>query len=362
MISLSKPIIGEEEKKAVRMVLDSGYIVEGKQVKDFETRFAKLCGAKYAIAVNNGTSALHTTLYSIGIQPGDEIITTPFTFVATANSILMVSAKPVFVDIDSKTFNIDSNLIEKSITKKTRAILTVDLYGQPADYSTIRKIAKKHKLIIVEDAAQSVNAEYNGKKTGNLADISCFSLYATKNIMCGEGGIITTNNRNYFEKARQFRNHGQPYGLRYIYKDIGYNYRMMNIQATIALEQLKRLDYITKRRQKIAQQYNKELSAIRGIQIPFTASNRTHVYHQYTLRITKECKVTRNEFKKFLFEKGIQSNIYYPIPLYDFKHLKYKIGKCINTEKAVQEVISIPIHPSLTDKEVEFIITIIKNI
>ncbi len=188
------------------------------------------------------------------------------------------------------------------------------------------------------------------------------SLYATKNIMCGEGGIITTNNKNYFEKARQFRNHGQPYGIRYTYEDLGYNYRMMDIQAAIALEQLKRLDTITKRRQQIAELYNKELSIIRGIQTPFIDLNCIHVYHQYTLRVTNKFKLTRDEFKKFLFEKGIQSNIYYPIPLYYFKHLKYKIEKCDNTEKAVREVISIPIHPLLKDKEVEYIIQTIKNI
>lgn len=365
MIPITKLTIGKEEKKALKKVLDSGKLAYGPKALELENLFTKYCNAKYAVATNNGTSALHTALYAIGIRPEDEVITTPFTFIATANSILMVGAKPVFVDIDERTFNIDHNKLEKVITKKTKAIIAVNLYGQPADYTEIKQIARKHNLLIIEDAAQSINAIYKNKKSGNLADISCFSFYATKNIMCGEGGIITTNNKKFYEKAKLFRNHGQDEKKRYFYHDLGYNYRMSDLQATILLEQLKRIQEITEKRQKNAEKYNKALKNIKGIIIPFKDKDRTHVYHQYTLKITGSFKLSRNEFKNYLEKKGIQSNIYYPKPLFNFKHLIKKPIKYSNfpiTCKVVNEVISIPVHPLLKSKEIKYIIKTIKEI
>src|SRR3990167_6008515 len=245
MITISDPVIDNNEIKAVTKVFCSRQITQGKIVYNLEDIFAKFCGTKYAVATNSGTSALHTALYAIGIRPGDEVITTPFTFVATANAILMVGATPVLIDIDPKTYNLDPQKIEKAVTKKTRAIIAVNLYGQPADFDEINKIAKKHKLIVVEDAAQSVNTTYKTKRSGSFGDISCFSFYATKNITCGEGGMITTNNKSYFQKAKQFINHGQKTNGIYEYVDIGLNLRMTDIEAAILLEQLKKVDWIT---------------------------------------------------------------------------------------------------------------------
>jgi perosamine synthetase len=356
-ISLSLPNISIQEKKAVLKVLGSGMLVQGPKVKFLETQFAKLCGTKYALATNNGTSALHTALYAVGIQPDDEVITTPFTFVATANSILMVGAKPVFVDIDEKTYNINPLLIEKAITKKTKAILVVDLYGQPADYEKINKIAKKNHLLVVEDAAQSINAQYNNKKAGNLADISTFSLYATKNIISGEGGMVTTNFKPYYEKAKLFRHHGMDENKRYHYKGLGYNYRMMDLQAAIAIEQLKKVSVITSQRQKNALRYNLAFSKIDCLITPNVLPNCQSVYHQYTLRLKDNCKITRDQLQLKLGEIGIQTNIYYPIPLYQFPHLKLnKINLFPVTEQIVNQVISLPVHPLLSTKQIDYVI------
>ncbi len=359
IINVSKPVIGPAEKKAVMKTMESGMLVQGEKVAEFEKLFAKLCGTKYAVAVNSGTAALHTALYALGIKPGDEVITTPFTFVATANAVLMVGAKPVFVDIQSDTFNIDPIKIKEAITKKTRAIIAVDLFGQPADFEEINRIAAKHKLFVVEDAAQSINAKYQGKRTGNLADIGCFSLYATKNIMCGEGGIITTNCKTHYKRCLLFRNHGQLPDRKYSYSDLGYNYRMTDLEAVICIEQLKKLDKITKKRQKIAQKYNNSFLNMKNLTIPDLRNKRTHAYHQYTLRV-KGNKGLRDKFRKYLLKNRVQSNVFYPYPLYKFNHLSTG-ARCPVAEKATTEVLSIPIHPSLSKAETDYIIRIINQ-
>ncbi|QQG44088.1 MAG: DegT/DnrJ/EryC1/StrS family aminotransferase [Candidatus Roizmanbacteria bacterium] len=363
-IALTRPLIGKKEINAVTQVLNSGMLTQGQVVSIFEKEFSQYCKVKYAIACNNGTSALHIALYSIGLKPGDEVITTPFTFVATANSILMVGAVPVFVDIEPFTFNIDTQKIEAAVTKKTKAILVVNLYGQPADYDRILSIAKKHNLTVVEDAAQSVGAEYKGKKSGNLADIGCFSFYGTKNITCGEGGMITTNNKHYYEKSLLFRNHGQDEKKKYFYSDIGYNYRLTDILASIALIQLNKIKTMTKKRQMIALKYDKILRDVNGITTPFTAPNRTHVYHQYTIKVTKDFKLKRYALKDYLYKKGVQTNIYYPKPLYEFDHLQ--VGKKQKsypiTEAVTKECLSLPIYPALKNSDIDYIIDLIKKI
>ena len=364
MISISNPVIGRNEIKAVIKVLSGHTLSQGKEVYTFEQNFSTFCGGKYAIATNNGTSALHTALYAAKIHPGDEVITTPFTFVATVNSILMVRATPVFVDIDPKTYNIDSKKIENAITKKTKAIIAVNLYGQPCDFSEINAIAKKHKLIIIEDAAQSVNALYKKRKSGNLTDISCFSFYATKNITCGEGGIVTTNNKNYFKRAKQFINQGQKMGRSYEYSDIGYNYRMTNISAAMLIEQLKRVDWITQKRQSNASLYNQSFKNLNGLITPSQPPDRSHVYHQYTIRITKDFPLTRNKLITYLEKKGIQARIYYPKLLYYYPHIK-KVSvwqKCYNAELAAKEVLSLPTHPSLTETDIRNIVKTILSV
>lgn len=364
MISLIKPIIGKEEKQAVLAVLNSGMLAQGRRVKELEENFVKICRTKFAIATSSGTSALHTALHSLGIGNGDEVITTPFTFIATANSILMTGATPVFVDIEEDTYNIDPKLIEDKITKKTKAILAVDLYGQPADYKQINKIAQKNKLFVIEDAAQSIGAVYCGKNTGSLGDVACFSLYASKNIISGEGGMITTNKKYINHNARLFRHHGQSEEIKYSYFGLGFNYRMTDIQAAIAIEQLKRLEFITKRRQEIARKYDVNFQDLKGLISPKVRKNQTSAYHQYTLRITDDFKINRNELKKYLEKKGIQSNVYYPTPLYKVNHLTYdtKPKDFPVTEKISKEVLSIPIHTLLTDRDIRHIIDTIKKI
>lgn len=363
MIKISNPIIDGYEIEGVKKVLRSRNIVQGKYVSILEQKFSDFCGTKYAVATNSGTSALHTALYAAGISIGDEVITTPFTFVATANVILMVGALPVFVDIDPKTYNINPQEIEKAITKKTKAVIAVNLYGQPANFNQITKIAKKNKLIVIEDAAQSVNAVYENRKSGSLANLSCFSFYATKNITCGEGGMITTNNKLYYRKAKEFINHGQRMNKSYDYVDIGLNLRMTDIEAVMLLEQLKKVEWITRKRQYIANQYNNAFKNLRGIVVPYIESDINHVFHQYTIRISKDFSLSRNKLISYLKNKDIQSKVYYPKPLYMYPHLKKSTHqKCQNAEKASNEVLSLPIHPMLTKKEVDYIIKTVSSI
>jgi perosamine synthetase len=357
-IPITKVQIDTVDKEEVMNVLDSGILAQGDWVARFEQEFAQFCGVKHAIAVNNGTSALHTALFAAGIKPGDEVITTPFTFVATANAIMMCGGKPVFVDIDPKTFNIDTSKIEKAITKKTKAILPVDLYGHIADVPELEKIAKKHKLKLVFDAAQSVAAEYSSKRSGAFGDVTSFSLYATKNLMCGEGGILTTNNDEIAEVARRFRNHGQ--GDQYEYIHMGYNYRMTNISAAIALAQLLKLEKNTQLRRRNASFYSEQLEGIEGFRVPIQKEHYKHIFHQYTLRIeNSHYGKKRDELLKKLNSTGVGARVYYPKPLHLHKHFKqlgYKQGDFPEAERASQEVISLPVHPLLTKDELNYIV------
>ncbi|MBT4935420.1 aminotransferase class V-fold PLP-dependent enzyme [Candidatus Woesearchaeota archaeon] len=360
-IPIAKPIIGKEEKQAVLDVLNSGNIVQGKKVQELENAFAQFCGTKYAVAVSSGTAALHASLYAIGIKEGDEVITTPFTFVATANSILMQNAMPVFVDIDPETYNIDPHKIKEKITSKTKAIIAVDLYGQIHDYTEIKKIANEHNIKIIEDACQSVGAELNGMKAGNFGDLAVFSLYATKNMMAGEGGIITTNNEEYATRIKQFRFHGKNDENKYEYQDLGYNYRMTDMQAAIALEQLKKIDQFTETRIRNATILSNGLQNISGITVPKT--NGKHVFHQYTIKL-HNFHITREQLQTHLKENNIGSNIFYPYPLHvqpNFKRFGYQEGDFPITEKVCTQVLSLPVHPLVTEDDCTRIIEVIKN-
>jgi perosamine synthetase len=355
MINLSKPIIEEEEIANVNLVLKSGFIAQGPKVKLFEEKFSGYIGSKYSVALNSGTAALHAGLYAMGIKADDEVITVPFTFVATANSIIMQNAKPVFVDIEEDTYNIDINKVEEIITDKTKAILPVDLYGHPYNYKMIKKIADKHNLKILEDACQAVGAEYGNTKAGRLGDIGCFSLYATKNMMCGEGGVITTDDANYAELVKRFRHHGQSEQTRYEYLDLGYNYRMTDINAAIALAQLEKIDGFNKKRIENAKFLTKFLSKIKQIEVPKVLDNCKHVFHQYTIKVPME---KRQALIDFLKSNGISTGIFYPKPLHlhpNFGKYGYKQGDFPQSEKLSKEVLSIPVHPSLTTEELELI-------
>ena len=365
MIPIAKPYIGDEEIKAVSEVLKSGMVAQGPKVRELEEKFAKFCGTKYAIATNSGTASLHTALHVSGIKQGAEVITTPFTFIATANTILMQQAKPVFVDIDEETFNIDAKKIEEKVTDKTKAIETVDLYGNLCNYEKIDNVAKNNNLIIIEDACQAVNAESNSKKAGNFGDIATFSFYATKNITCGEGGIITTNNEDFAQNAKLFRQHGRSKMTSYEYTNLGYNYRMTDICAVIMLQQLKKIDFITKKRIENAEYLSKNLNKIKGIKVPNIKTDGSNVFHQYTIRVLEGSKLNRDELNEHLNKKGIGTGIYYPKPLHLLHHLKkfcYKEGDFPVAEKACKEVISLPVHPHLTKEQLDQIIGAFKEL
>jgi len=358
MIPIAKPLLGEEEKKAVLEVLDSGILAQGEKVKLFENNFANYLGVKHAIATSNGTTALHVALLAHGIGLGDEVITSPFTFIATANVIKLVGAVPVFVDVDEKNFNIDSEKIEAAITPKTKAILPVHLYGQPVEMDKIMQIADKHKLIIIEDACQAHGATFQNKKVGSFAT-GCFSFYPTKNMTSSEGGMITTNKDKIAEMARKIINHGSE--IKYYHDFVSYNFRMTDLAAAIGIEQLKKLDGFNEKRKNNALLLNQKLASIKGIILP--QLNEGHVFHQYTIRITPQFGKTRDEVVKILTDKGIGTGIFYPLPIHkqkaysDYNQLSFPI-----TEKVATEVLSLPVHPSLTEDDLNKIASVIIEI
>lgn len=357
-VPIAKPIIGEEEIENVVEVLKSGMIAQGPKVMEFEEKFANWIGAKYGIATNSGTSALHVALLACGIGEGDEVITTPFTFIASGNAIVYTGATPVFADIDLDTYTIDPDKIEDLITDKTKAILPVQLYGQAADMDKIREIAEKHDLKIIEDAAQAHGAEYNGEKVGTLGDMACFSFYPTKNMTTSEGGMITTNDEELAKKAQMFRAHGAS--ERYHHDEIGYNFRMTDIAAAIGLAQLKVIDEFNDKRISNANYLNEQLKDVEGIVTPKSPDNYKHVYHQYTVRVEKG---NRDDWVEFLTNKGIGTGIHYPIPLYNqpiYKKLGIE-GDCPLAEKAADNVISLPVHPSLTKEDLDLVVDAVKE-
>jgi perosamine synthetase len=362
MINIASPMMGNEEIDAVDAVLRSGLLAQGPKVAQLEEDFAKYCGTKYAVAVSNGTAALHSALFAAGVEPGDEVITTPFTFVATVNAILFLGAKPVLVDIDPTSFNISTDLLEKAITPKTKAILPVHLYGQPCDYDEIAAIASRHSLIVIEDACQAVGATYKDKKAGNLGDMACFSLYATKNITSGEGGIVTTNNKEYAETIRRFRQNGMngPYE----YQHIGYNYRLTDIQAAIACRQLERIEGFTQKRISNAAKLNAELAGIKGLIVPLISDSRTHVFHQYTVRLTAEFPLSREDLIVKLRDSGIATGVYYPKPLHFYDHIAkigYKEGDFPKAELAASQVLSLPVHQKVENDDIQHMARIIRG-
>jgi len=361
MIPIAKPLIGQEEIDGVMGVMKSGVIAEGPKVKEFEDSFKKYIGVDHAIAVNSGTAALHVALLAKGIGKGDEVITTPFTFIATANSILFTGAKPVFADIEAETFNIDPEDVEKKITKNTKAIIPVDLYGHPANMRAIMDIAGDYGLAVIEDACQAHGSIYQGKKIGAF-DAGCFSFYPTKNMTTSEGGIITTNDRKFADTARMIKSHGSK--VRYYHEMLGFNLRMTDISAAIGLAQLKKVDGYNDARIGNSIMLNKLLSGIPGIVTPVTKPDCKHVFHQYTIRVTDEAKLTRDELIVELNKAGIGNSIYYPLPVHQqpyYKEIGYAETHPIS-EKMSKEVLSLPVHPSVTKDEIQFIADMFKEV
>ncbi len=359
MIPVSKPLIENEEINAVVEVLKSGMIAQGPKTKEFEEMFAKLCGTKHAIAFSNGTTAIHAGVIASGFKDGDEAITVPFTFVATANPVLMERGKVVFVDISEDDFCIDPSKVEEKVTDKTKLIIPVDLYGQVYKYDEIKEIADKHNIKILEDACQAVGAEQNGKKAGNFGDLAAFSLYATKNITTGEGGMLTTNDDEIARQAKMYRHHGQDEAVRYEYLALGHNYRMTDIAAAIGVEQMKKIERIIQARVNNATKLSEGLKNVKGIITPKVMEGNTHVYHQYTIRITEEYGHSRDELLEYLKENEIGSGVYYPKPLHMHEHFKkmgYKEGDFPVSEKLSKQVLSLPVNPFVTTEDIEKIV------
>jgi dTDP-4-amino-4,6-dideoxygalactose transaminase len=336
-------------------VMSSSRFILGDNVKKLENDVADYSDVQYGVGVANGSDALHIALQACGVQTGDEVITTPFTFFATAGAIARAGATPVFVDIDPVTFNIDPSKIEDAITEKTKAIIPVHLYGQIADMDPIIEIAKKHNLYIVEDSAQSIGATYKGRKTGSLGDICCFSFFPTKNLGAyGDAGMVVTNNEDFAEKMRVIRVHGSK--PKYYHHVLGYNSRLDELQAAVLNVKFPHLNNWIEKRRNHAQLYTELLNKGLGDQIvtPVEKDGNFHVFHQYTIRVSE-----REKLQAFLKEQGIETMVYYPLPLHVqpvFKELGYKEGDFPISEKAAKEVISLPMFPELKNEQIEYVV------
>ena len=336
--------IKAEIQQALNRVLDSGTFILGEEVKAFEEEFAAYCHARFAIAVNSGTSALHLALLAAGIGPGDEVITVPFTFVATAAAVLYTGARPVFVDIDPRSFTIDCTQIESAITPRTKAILPVHLYGQPADMDPMLEIARRHGLPVIEDAAQAHGAEYKGRRVGSIGDLGCFSFYPGKNLGAyGEGGMVVTNDLEYARTICMLRDWGQEHKYQHVLK--GYNYRMDGLQGAVLRVKLGHLETWTEARRAHAARYD-QLLTDSGVQTPAVLPSCRHVYHIYAVRTTQ-----RDALQQALQAGGIQTGIHYPIPVHlqpAYADLGYRAGEFPHSEAAAREVLSLPMFPELT--------------
>ena len=351
-----KPLRAELDAVIAR-TLDNCSFCLGPDVVQFEKDFAKFCGAEHCVAMNSGTSALHIALLLLGVGPGDEVITTPFTFVATSWAISYVGATPVYVDIEDATFNLDPQLVEKAITPKTKAVMPVHLYGQPFNVEAILKICRKHQLPLVEDSAQSHGAKFKGKVIGTFGDISCFSFYPGKNLgAAGEGGALVTNNAAFAKRARALREHGST--VRYYHDEVGYNYRMEGIQGAVLGVKLPHLQKWTDARRRVAHRYHQLLQDT-PLQLPLEAGFAESAYHLYVVRHPR-----RDEVKAHLDANGVGCALHYPLPLHlqkCYASLGHKIGDFPFAEKAGRECLSLPIYPELTDAQIERVAAVVKD-
>ncbi|MGC9469393.1 MAG: DegT/DnrJ/EryC1/StrS family aminotransferase [Anaerolineae bacterium] len=355
MIPIAKPLIGDEEKQAVLEVLDSGMLAQGPRVQAFEEAFAEMCGVAHAVATSSGTTALHVALLAHGIGQGDEVITTPFTFIATANSILFTGARPVFVDIDPVTFNLNPDELETAITEKTKAILPVHLFGLVADMDSIMAVADAHDLTIIEDACQAHGAECQGQRAGAFGT-GTFSLYPTKNITSAEGGMITTNDAEVAAACRTIRQHGMR--RRYYHDELGYNFRMTDVHAAIGLAQLRKLETYNEARISNARYLTEYLE---GVVTPTVPDTHRHVFHQYTVRVPGG---RRDALADYLKAEGIGFGIYYPVPIHQQTYYTQELGYAQSlpeAERASAEVLSLPVHPGLTAQDLETIVTAVNT-
>lgn len=349
-IPLSKVYMDRDIKEAVCKVLDSGWYILGESVTQFEQKFADFCGVKHAACTSSGTAAIFLSLLALGVGPGDEVIVPSFSFMATASPVLHVGAKPIFVDIALRTYTLDPNEVKKKLSKRTKAIIPVHLYGHPADMDSILEIAEKNNLFVLEDACQAHGAEYKGKKVGGIGHVACFSFYPSKNMtVCGDGGIVTTDNEEVAEEIRMLRNHGRR--AKYVHGILGYNLRFNEIQAAIGLEQLEKLPAWNEIRRKIAQAYNKSLNGL--VITPIEERWAKHVYYMYVIRTEK-----RDALQEFLKKHGVSTGIHYPVPIHKQPATSGIVDSNLtlkNTEESAVTVLSLPMYPQLTQLEIEYV-------
>ncbi|KEF38386.1 UDP-4-keto-6-deoxy-N-acetylglucosamine 4-aminotransferase [Schinkia azotoformans MEV2011] len=374
-LSYGKQWIDEEDIKAVTAVLEGDYLTTGPYISNFEETIANYVGTKYAVSFANGTAALHAACFAAGISEGDEVITSPLTFAASANCVLYQGGTPIFADVDEKTYNIAPEEIEKKITTKTKAIIPVHFTGQPADLDEITAIAKKHNLIVIEDAAHALGASYQGKRIGSISDMTMFSFHPVKHITTGEGGMITTSNKDYYEKLLQFRSHGitrDPSKLTenhgpwyYEMQFLGLNYRLTDIQAALGLSQFKKINRFLNLRKKYSSMYDEAFKNIASITAPYQDKNGCSSWHLYVIRLDLETlSKTRNEIFNAFHQENIGVNVHYvPVHLFPYyQKLGYKRGICPKAEKLYQEIITLPLFPAMTEKDVEDVINATKKI
>jgi perosamine synthetase len=363
MIPITVVEFGEAEEALVLEVLRSGGIAQGPKVKQLEDEFAQLVGVRHAIAVNNGTTSLVASLQVLDLEPGDEVLTSPFTFVATLNAILEAGATATFADISADDFNITAETVSAALTDRTRVVMPVHLYGQISDMAGISALATERGLAIVEDSAQSHGSAQDGRGAGSFG-LGSFSFYATKNITTGEGGMITTNDDVLADRLRILRNQGMR--ARYQYEVAGHNYRMTDLQAAVGIPQLGRYDDIVSARQSNAEYLSNGLAAVPGIIVPRQLDGRRHVWHQYTIRVTPDAGISREEFVAKLGEHGVGAGIYYPKLVFDYDTYRNRpdviIGDYPEAEKVVQEVVSLPVHPKLSPADLDKIVGTVSSI
>jgi len=363
MISIAKPMMGDEEKAAVIAVLESGQLAQGQKVAEFEERFAAFCGVKHAIATSSGTTALHVALLAHGIGPGDEVITSPFTFIASANSILFTGARPAFCDIQPDTFNIGPEQVEAKIKARraqgarVKGIMPVHLFGQLCDMPALMDIAERYDLIVIEDACQSHGATIDSQKAGSFST-GCFSFYPTKNMTTGEGGIVTTDDDDIDQRCRRLRHHGS--GRTYFHETLGFNFRMTNIHAAIGVAQMDRLAGWNKQRIQNAAYLTERLANVPHVVTPTVRPGHTHVFHQYTIRI----RGNRDQAVEQLRAQGIGVGVYYPLPIHK-QPLYISMGyddQLPEAERATQEVLSLPVHPALSREDLDTIVEAVASL
>ena len=356
-IHIAAPDIGEEERNGVLSVMDSGMLADGEAVRRFESEFAGMCERRHGIATTNGTTALHAALHALGIGYGDVVVTTPFSFIASANAIRLAGAIPVFADIDPETYTLDPASVEKVIRDRdgdVDAILAVHLYGLPADVSRLQAIAKRHDLLLVEDCAQAHGATYREKPVGSFGDAAAFSFYPTKNMTTGEGGMVVTDDDGVAERARRFIDHGRVDG--YTHSEVGHNFRLTNVAAAIGQAQLRKLPLFNEARRRNAEWLTAGLIDVDGITTPVEPSGRRHVYHQYTIRVDD-----RDTLQAALDEAGIDTGVYYPIPIHRQEAYDGYDAECPVADAAADEVLSLPVHPGVTRADVDRITATVRE-